>query len=71
MQNFVIVQRSSSVYLAEAMMGTRPHALLGINSLIRRSLQEYLDRCTRLSVAGHFCESESVVPSLQSLVTAE
>ena len=29
MQNIVIVRRSSSVYLAEAMAGIGPHALLG------------------------------------------
>ena len=29
MQNIVIIQKSSLVYLAEAMAGTRPHALLG------------------------------------------
>ena len=29
MQNIIIVQRSSSMYLAEAIVGTGPHALLG------------------------------------------
>ena len=66
MQNFVIVQRSSLVYLTEAVVGTRSQASLGVKSLIRGSPPEYLDRCIRLSVAGRFCESESRVPSLRS-----
>ena len=33
----VIVRRSSSVYLTEVMMGTGPHASLGVSPLIRKS----------------------------------
>ena len=69
MQNIIIVRRSSLVYLAEAMVGTGPHASLGVRSLIWRSPQKHLDYCTRLSVAGRFCESESRVPWLQSSLT--
>ena len=47
----VIVQRSSSVYLTEAVVGTRFHASLGMRSLIWRSPQEHLDSYARLSVA--------------------
>ena len=65
MQNIVIVQRSSSVYMAKAMVGTGPHALR-MKPLIRRSPQEHLDYCTQLSVMGRFYESESRVPSLWS-----
>ena len=42
MQNIVIVQRSSSVYLAEAMVGTGPHVLY-VKPFIRRSSQGHLD----------------------------
>ena len=42
MQNNVIVQRSSSLYLAEAMVGTGPH-VLSVTPFIRRSLQGHLD----------------------------
>ena len=61
----------SSMYLAEAAVGTGSHTSLGVRSLIWRSPQKHLDRCTRLSVAGRFCKSKSPLPSLQSLVTAE
>ena len=66
MQNIVIVQRSSSVYLAEAMVGTGSHALLGMKPLIWRSPYGHLDCYTQLSVAESFCENESRVPSLWS-----
>ena len=66
MQNFVIIQRTSSVYLAEAVVGTRSHALLGVRSVTRKGPQEHLDICAWLSVAGHFCKSESRVPLLRS-----
>ena len=69
MQNIVIVQRSSLVYLAEVMVGTRPHVLLDVRPPIQRSPQRHLDCCTRLSVAGCFCESESQMPSLRSSLT--
>ena len=61
----------SLVYLAEATMGTRSHALLCVRSLIWRSPQEHLDRCTWLSVAGRFCKNKSPLPLLQGLVTME
>ena len=47
MQNFVILQRSSLVYLAEAVVGTGPHASLGVRSLIWRSPQEHLNCCAQ------------------------
>ena len=50
--------------LGEAMVGTGPHASLDMRFLIQRSFQKHLDCCTQLSVAGHFCESESRVPLL-------
>ena len=42
MQNIVIAQKSSSVYLMEAMVGTGPHASC-VRPFIRRSPQEHLD----------------------------
>ena len=42
MQNIVIVQKSSSVYLAEAIVGTGPH-VSRVRPLIWRSPQRYLD----------------------------
>ena len=54
----IIIQRSSLVYLTEATVGTRFHALLGVRSFIRKSSQEHLDCCIWWSVAGHFYESE-------------
>ena len=55
----VVVRKFSSVYLTEAAVGTRFHISLGVRSLIRKSPQEHLDSCARLSVArmrvGCYC----------------
>ena len=69
MQNIVIIQKSSLVYLAEAMVGTGPYASLSVRPFIQKSPQEHLDCCTRLSVVRRFCESGSRVPSLWSNLT--
>ena len=61
MQNIVIIQRSSLLYLTEAMVKTGPHVSLGVKPLIQKSPQKHLDYCTRLSTmemrAGcHYCK---------------
>ena len=72
MQNFVIVQKSSSVYLAEAMVGTGlPVLLIPGVSCSKESLKASESLCPNGSAVGSFCKSENVVPSLRSLVTAK
>ena len=50
MQNIIIVRKSFSVYWAEAMVGTGPHALLSVRPFIQSSLQRHLDCYTQTEV---------------------
>ena len=61
----VITQKFSSVYLIEATMGTRVPALLnmGVRCLEESPRASEL-LCPNRSVAGRFCDSQSLVPSL-------
>ena len=61
MQNFVIVQRFSSVYLAEAMVesGLPTLFVLGV-SYLKESPRASELLCPNGSAAGRFCESVNV-----------
>ena len=64
MQNFVIIQRSSLVYLAEAMVGTGLLALLvpGV-SCSKKSPRAFESLCPNASMAGRFHKSKSLMLS--------
>ena len=63
----VIAQRFSLVYLTEAAVGARFPALLNAGvPCLEESLRASESLCPNGSVVGRFCESKSLVPSLQS-----
>ena len=65
----VIARRFSSVYLTEAVVGTRFPALLNVGVLcLEKSSRASKSLCPNGSMAGRFCESKSLVPLLWSEV---